>query len=90
MPNTMPMPAGARRIDAAEAIRRIHERDHYVPSGQSAPFLADEVIIALIRKGAVLTALGPDNQLLFWPVDLESGEPFDPNNPQHRKNGGLG
>lgn len=81
----MPMPPGAQIIDATEAIRRIQERDHFVPSGRQASFVSEEVIIALIRKGAVMVALGPDRQLLFWPVDLASGKPFDPNNPEHTK-----
>lgn len=83
MPSTIPLPEGARIIDATEAIRRIQERDHYTPRGAGS-FKADTVILALIRSGAVTVALSPDNQLLFWPNDLQSGKPFDPSNPQHR------
>lgn len=79
----IPLPPGAELIDADEAVRRIQERDHYVPSGRMGTSMSDEVIISLIRKGAVLVALATDRQLCFWPVDLETGEPFDPDNPDH-------
>jgi hypothetical protein len=72
---SMPIPPGGRLIEPAEAIRRIQERDHAEPAGS---FVSDEVIISLIRKGAVVTCLTADGKLAFWPVDLASGEPYDP------------
>lgn len=77
------LPPGSQVLEPTEAVRRIQERDHNIPSGQPGSFMTDEVIIALIRKGAVITALTADRQLAFWPVDLASGEPFDPDNPEH-------
>lgn len=79
----IPLPPGAQLIEPAEAIRRIQERDHSQPAGS---FMSDEVIIALIRKGAVITVLTVNQELAFWPVDLASGEPFDPDNPERGKN----
>jgi len=76
----IPLPPGAQVIEPAEAIRRIQERDHAQPQG---PYLADEVIISMIRKGMITSALTADGKLAFWPNDLESGEPFDPDNPDH-------
>lgn len=76
----IPLPPGAQIIEPAEAIRRIQERDHAQPQGS---YLANEVIISMIRKGMIVTALTPENVLAFCPVDLESGEPFDPDNPGH-------
>jgi hypothetical protein len=73
-------PPGSIQIDAQEAIRRIQERDHTEPSGS---FETDEVILELIRSGKVVVALTPSQVLAFWPVDLETGEPFDPDDPGH-------
>ena len=74
------LPQGSEILEPKEAIRRIQERDHSQPQGTLE---LDETIIALIRKGAVITALTPDRKLAFWPTDLETGEPFDPDNPEH-------
>lgn len=70
----MPIPPGGRFIEPAEAIRRIQERDHAEPAGS---FMSDEVIIALLRKGAMVTCLTADGKLAFWPVDIATGEPYD-------------
>ena len=37
----IPLPPGAQVIEPTEAIRRIQERDHHVPSDQAGTFLTE-------------------------------------------------
>lgn len=73
----VPLPPGAKLLDATEAIRRIQERDHTTLPGQQMSFQQEQALCELLRTGVIAAGLATDGRLLFTQTHDIDGNPYN-------------